>query len=286
MHSSRTSTDSKRSGHRRAVLRRLVLLLIGVAGAGAAVAAVLEAKKRLKQSDDFRLAALELRGLRLLKGDEILRASGLAVGDNIFAVDLDKIAARLDSLAWVKSATVQRKPPDRLAIAIVERRRLAWVADGSRSYCVDDTGVQLPSQSLPGEAVADLNLPVIRASARSSRSDGDHHVAAESVSDSSVVQMIEWLVAASAADSAFCRNISEMRSLDENSVRLGLVGDGLEVRLPISPVAERLPLIKQVLERVYREFDGPGYVDLRFADQVVVGPTDAPRSRQQKVGRR
>ena len=94
----------------------------------------------LGQGDLFGLRALEVGGLRLLDGDDVLAASGLEVGTNIFAVDLEEVEQRLENVCWIERAMVMRKPPDRLAVEIVERQRLAWVELGA-TYGIARDGV-------------------------------------------------------------------------------------------------------------------------------------------------
>lgn len=224
-------------------------------------------------SPDFGLRALEVRGLRLLRGQDILAASGLRQGDNIFAIELEEVNARLEQLPWVKQALIVRKPPDRLVVTIAERQRLAWI-DLGKIYGIDREGVLLPGRREEVETFADLDLPVISGM----RSVPDSLRLGVAVADSVVARILDWWEQASACDAEFCMNVSEIQPLEDASIRLLLVGDGLEVRLPIDRVPERLGVLKTLMRRVYRECPEPAYIDLRFAGQVVVGSKTAVRS--------
>ena len=70
--------------------------------------------------------------------------------------------------------------------------------------------------------------------------------------------------------------LDDGEALAQGGLRLRLVGDGLEVRLPWQPVSEQLQVLKGVMERLYRDLDDPAYVDLRYAGQVIVGSADTP----------
>lgn len=222
--------------------------------------------RRLRHSDTFRLYALEVEGLRLLSGAEILAASGLQLGDNIFAVDLREVQRRIEQHPWVKRAVVTRRPPDRLAIEIAERRRIAWIHLGE-IYGIDAEGVLLPGEPRPGEATREFNLPVITGLNWS----GSPPSVGTAIADSALGMVLRWWRQATMADAEFCLNISELQPLKGNGIRLLLVGDGLEVRLPADEVAERLRFLRKLIKRVYRECPEPAYIDLRFAGQVVVG---------------
>jgi cell division protein FtsQ len=243
--------------------------------AGGLVWGALRLRPGLAASQDFELRALEVEGLRVLTGDEVLAASGLRIGDNIFSVDPQEVARRVETDPWVKKAFVRRRPPDRLVVELVERRRVAWINVGE-VLGVDASGVLLPGQGRMGtESYQDLDLPVIaglkvgpdslHAGTRPQLRPG------MSVPDSSLVPLLAWWQEASVADPEFSLNVSEIRPLAPDAVSLRLVGDGLEVRLPTDRVGERLKVLRSLMQRVYRECPNPAYIDLRFAGQVVVG---------------
>ena len=265
-------TASKKTGVQQKIrLRRLlyvlpVLFIIGLVFAGVQISQLFAA------SSSFKLNAMEVQGLRLLDGQDILEASGLRVGDNIFDVDLEIVGRRLEELAWVKQALVVRKPPDRLIVSIVERRRLAWI-ELEQIYGIDRDGVLLPGRREAMESYRDLDLPVVRGLVNVQ----DSLKVGVVVADSALVQVLDWWQQANAFDAKFCMNVSEIQPLEEGCINLRLVGDGVEVRLPIDRVTERLSVLKRLMGRVYRECPEPAYIDLRFAGQVVVGSKNAER---------
>lgn len=224
----------------------------------------------LGQGDLFGLRALEVGGLRLLDGDDVLAASGLEVGTNIFAVDLEEVEQRLENVCWIERAMVMRKPPDRLAVEIVERQRLAWVELGA-TYGIARDGVLLPKDQAPGESFADLNLPVISGLAAVS----DTLQFGATVSDSTLVGLLGWWDEATAADAEFCLNVSRLEPLPGACVRLQMVGDGLEIRLPLDSVERNMRTLRRLMPRVYRDYPDPAYIDLRYTGQVVVGRKEA-----------
>ena len=248
----------------------------------------------MKTAERFGLVALEVSGLRVLSGEDVLVASGLAVGDNIFAVDLDAVALRLESLVWVREARLERKPPDRLIVRVGERRRAAWIDVGGKLYGVDPVGVLLPEEAMPAETATDLDLPVIKnvqvIDARVG-TGGGAVVAGHQITDSTLVAMLDWWRQARAHDDGFSAQISELQPFGTDALRVILGGDGLEIRLPLQGVLlkEHLRTLNRALPIVYADCARPGYIDLRFAQQLVVGQltaTDerraapAPRARQ------
>ena len=216
----------------------------------------------------FRVEVLEVRGLRLLHGDMILAASGIKAGAELFDIDPDRLAARLRRLVWVREARVVRRPPDRLIVHLEERRRTAWVDWRGVQYGLDPEGVLLPPERLPAESIEDLDLPVLRVR---SLVAGDTVRAGRVVTDSTALLLLTWLREASEQAPDLTSEISQLTDFDGFSLGMRLVADGLEVRVPPDRVGERMAVLREVLERVYREVLNPSYVDLRFAGQAVVG---------------
>ena len=238
-----------------------------------------ETMSQMQGAQRFALVALEVRGIRMLDGDEVLKASGLSVGDNIFAVDLDSVAVRLaKSLVWVRSVRVERKPPDRLVMWIDERRRHAWVEIDDRMFGVDEDGVLLPEQALSSETSADLDLPVIKdlqlEEWKRTKADVAQTITAgEAVADSTLGAILGWWGLARQRDVGFSSQISELRPFGKDALSVILAGDDLEIRLPIQgqDLGEQLHVLTTVLPTVYRDIANPVYVDLRFVNQLVVG---------------
>ena len=255
-----------RPGDRPDRTRRYLALGAAVLCTAALTWGVWQAEQTAPASPQFRVAALEVRGLRLLTGKQVLRSSGVQVGDGLFDVDLDAVARRLDSLVWVRSARVERKPPDRLIVHLEERRRVAWIEWNSRHYGLDADGVLLPPQRLPTEGIADLDLPVFIVPTL-----GDSLVVGQAVADSTLNRLLDWWKLAHRVAPGLVRDISQVEPYEGDALVVRLVADNLEVRLPYGQVQELLSTLREVLSRVYAECPNPTYVDLRFAGQAVVG---------------
>ena len=212
----------------------------------------------------FGLKAIEVDGLRRLDGADVRAASGLAAGTNIFAIELDEVAQRLEAMYWIKQALVVRKPPDRIAVDIVEHCQVAWV-DLGQIYGVTPDGVLLPVGPTAG------NLPVI-----SGLSIGrDSLRPGVVVSDSALLAILSWWEEATAADAEFCLNVAGIQPMSGAGIRLQMAGDGLEVRLPANEADRRLRTMRELMPRVHQNYPDPAYIDLRYAGQMVVGKKKA-----------
>ena len=216
------------------------------------------------QASFFDLKAVEVDGLQRLNGEDVRVASGLAAGTNIFAIDLDEVAQRLEATHWIKQAFVVRKPPDRVAIDIVEHRQVAWV-DLGQTYGIAPDGVLLPVGPTA------RNLPVI--SGLSITADSLRPGVA--VPDSALMVILRWWEEAKVADAEFCLNVAGIQPMSGAGIRLQMTGDGLEVRLPTNEADRRLRTIRQLMPRVHQNHPDPAYIDLRYAGQMVVGKKKA-----------
>ena len=216
------------------------------------------------QASRFGLRAIEVDGLRRLNGEDVRTASGLAAGTNIFAIDLNEVVQRLEAMYWIKQALVVRKPPDRIAVDIVEHRQVAWV-DLGQTYGVTPDGVLLPVGPTA------RNLPVV--SGLSVR--GDSLRLGMAVPDSALLVILRWWEEAKVADAEFCLNVSGIQPMSGAGIRLQMAGDGLEVRLPANEADRRLRTIRELMPRVHQNHPDPAYIDLRYAGQMVVGKKKA-----------
>jgi len=283
------AVSRREAGASRWRLRVLGALLLAAGLSAGAAATWSHLHTYLRGCDRFRLAALEVRGRRLLQGADVLSASGLKLGDSIYCIDLDHVVARLDSVVWIRRSRVERKPPDRLVVSVEERQRLAWIELGDEVFGIDAEGVLLPGEPHPLEDREDLDLPVIRGITWSPAPiEGQAYPGprtGDAIVDSALCRIIDWWQEARARQPGICSSISEIEPLDEGSLRLFLVGDGLEIRVPIADLARSLTVLERLLLRIYRECPDPAYVDLRYDDQAVVGRHRDPGRSARRGGR-
>ena len=133
--SKKTVRATSKTGKRAAAVARWggfswkrLLLILPLMGLLSLVWGIWEWRQSRAYAAQFELVAIEVNGLRLLTGEDVLEASGLEIGDNVLEVDLRAVANQLEAVPWVRRAVVVRKPPDRLVVELVERQRFAWVA--------------------------------------------------------------------------------------------------------------------------------------------------------------
>jgi cell division protein FtsQ len=79
----------------------------------------------------FEIASIALTGERQLTREDILNIAGISGRASLLFLDADAARARLKANAWIADATILKLFPDRLHIAVTERRAFAlWQKDG------------------------------------------------------------------------------------------------------------------------------------------------------------
>ena len=105
------------------------------------------------QSPDLVVQELTIEGNDRIDQNEIRALVQISQGTNIWLVNLDKIAKRLESHPWVRACGVQRIPPQRIHIKIEERKAIVFCLnpEDSMMYGIDAEGAILPP--LMGESL-------------------------------------------------------------------------------------------------------------------------------------
>ena len=86
----------------------------------------------------FRVSTIEVTGNHLYSAEEIIAASGIESGDNLFFINRISTGSRIISkLPYVEKATIKRSLPNRLVIEVTESSALAYVAAEDGLWAID-----------------------------------------------------------------------------------------------------------------------------------------------------
>lgn len=102
-----------------------VVLVVGASGAVAWVA-----RRHVLTSPRFAVTDVEVVGNERRPADVIGSESGIAVGANVFALDLDAARAKLLADPWIADVTLARRLPGTILVQVTERKPAAIVALG------------------------------------------------------------------------------------------------------------------------------------------------------------
>lgn len=101
---------------------------------------VIDQGHRFLAASGFVVRDILVEGREQTKAEAILAAVGVKQGESIFKCNPVETKARLDTLPWIKSATIQRRLPGTIYIRLVERQPIAIWQKASKLYLIDDHG--------------------------------------------------------------------------------------------------------------------------------------------------
>jgi cell division septal protein FtsQ len=104
--------------------------------------------------DSFYVKTAAIRGLRLTTAEEIYRQADIDQYSIFWIVDRE-VAQRIETLPYVKRATIRTALPNQVRIEIEEREPVVVWNIGDQTYWVDNEGITMPVASKA------LDLPVL-----------------------------------------------------------------------------------------------------------------------------
>jgi cell division protein FtsQ len=206
-----------------------------------------------------------VQGNQYVSSEEVWSALGLPASDsrfgiNIFRLPLDEMRSRVESISWVKSATLTRAFPHRLIVHLEERTPIAFVNVGGEVKLVDADGVILEKPERGNFA-----FPVIQG--LDAASDAADRRARLALFQNFTRQMSEeagssgWLV-------------SEVDLSDADDLKAVLVegDDTILVHFGHQDFSERFHDFLALIPEMRKNNARINSVDLRYRNQVVVNP--------------
>ncbi|MBE7414554.1 MAG: FtsQ-type POTRA domain-containing protein [Deltaproteobacteria bacterium] len=103
------------------------------------------------------ITGISVIGAERVAEEEVIGLSGLKEGQNLFSFSKDQVISSLKANAWIESASIDRKLPDRVVIEITERRPAVFVKTDAL-YLMDARGIIFKRYSAEDEG---LDLPVV-----------------------------------------------------------------------------------------------------------------------------
>jgi cell division protein FtsQ len=130
-----------RSGARLPRSVRWLQLIAGVAVVlAASIAVAWGARRYVMSSPRFAIRTVLVDGVQRRSAHEVATAGGIEVGKNVFALDPAMAGAAIATDPWIERATVTRRLPSTIHVAVVEREARALVAIGGELYLATRDG--------------------------------------------------------------------------------------------------------------------------------------------------
>ncbi len=219
-------------------------------------------QRHLRTSPSFATKVIEVHGASHLSHDEVARAAGLALGQNIFQASPEQAQAQLLREPWVATATVNRRLPGTYHIELSEHHPIALLALDDL-YLVGEDGVAFKKLG-PGDPA---DFPLITGLDPEQVQHDKHGAVA-------VLLSAVGLLADCQDTGLFRREpISEIHADDDGSLSLYVGPDATYVRLGKAPFRSKLNRLKLVLSELSNKRSRAAYVYLdneRRPDRVTV----------------
>ncbi|MEC9441156.1 MAG: FtsQ-type POTRA domain-containing protein [Myxococcota bacterium] len=183
----------------------------------------------------FNIKTIEIEGAKFVDREALLLQGGIAPGVNIFDIDLQHVAIRLEEHPWVASAKVTRKLPGHVTMTVVEHQPAAIMMDEGSFLLLDANGAYFKELE-PRDPVQEIfkHLPLLSGLTKPLLESGDEE--AQGLAREAITVSHLWME----------MGLNERAALDHVHADpvLGLsliVGDqGMEVRLGWGRWKERL----------------------------------------------
>lgn len=246
-----------------------VLLGIGVFAVFSAFAVSAYALKSFLERDArFRIAGtsnIQATGLAEVSRADMLPVFGEDVGRNIFFVPLRERRKQLEQIPWVERATVMRLLPDQIRVAVVERKPVAFVRQGSQIGLVDGSGVLL---TMPPSMMSHhhYSFPVVTGI------DGRDPIASRKNRMATYVRLVGELDANS---QHLSDQLSEIDLTDPEDARVMMPEQGGDILAHFGEdhFLERYQRYKAHIAEWRQQYPKLAEVDLRYDQQVVLQMT-------------
>jgi cell division protein FtsQ len=195
----------------------------------------------VRTSPAFALGQIEIRGASRLSEAEIIEASEIGLGENVFKWPPEDVEARLAAHPWVSKASVKRKLPARFEIEVREHAPRALLVLDSL-YLVSREGVVFKEVS-SGEA---FDLPII------TLEDGDAIRASRARRAALLTEVAALLHDVEAAEPSWATTLAEIHVHADGAFTLRFGEEGTEVRLGQGDLEGKLARLRRVFARLER----------------------------------
>jgi len=123
---------------------------------GLSLTAALGARRYVTTTPRFAVREIAVSGNVRRTPDDVATQAGIAKGQNVFSLDLDRARARLLADPWIREASITRRLPGTITVQVTERDAAAIVALGD-SYLASRDG-DVFKRLEPGDPT---DLPVV-----------------------------------------------------------------------------------------------------------------------------
>lgn len=208
----------------------------------------------------FEVENIEVKGeLKILTREEIIKDSGIAMGDHLLHIPVGEVQERLMKNQWIKEAAVHRKLPHMVWIYVKEHVPAAIIRTDDWYYA-DRSGNPFKKVGL-GE---DRDFAVFTGL--------DELAGAGKLNDlkSKIVELLKVNKLFEASELGEIYGLSEIHYSNNKGVSIITLNNPMELRLGFGPFAEKIERLEAVYPAIRSHGGIVAYVDLSPEGKVVV----------------
>jgi hypothetical protein len=228
----------------------------------------------LSRSEMFQIAGVDVKGVREVSDDEVRQLAGTFTGQNIFRVDLGAATRRALTNPWVRDVRIERSLPNRISIAITERKPRAVLQAANGRFLMDREGVVI----VPAGTVNAADLPAVAVR--------DHRAAARGVVPGEAIMTALELLDELAARGGW--DLAGVTVKADSPETIAIVYADHEFRVGSGNYGEKLRRLGEIVADMNQRRLAYTYVELRPERQAAAmvvsdrGPGTGDRGRRQK----
>jgi hypothetical protein len=286
--------DFRRRGAPPRRKRRSLLLTLAkpLAVALSAVALPVGLSTWVLTSRRFQLREVTVERTHRVSAAWVRWALSPVAGQNLVRLSLADAAARLRRNPWIAEADLAKELPDRLRVAVTERRPAVLLARGGRLAFADASGQPIAAVASPAEAAAArragllvvaFERPAIEAVPAAPGAADAPAAAGARLAQGSAAAEVSELAAGIAGALAVAMELRKVRPqwaaglaridvLGEEDFRLHTAALPCPLLVARGHVATHLRRLEELLPELHRHYQGLAGIDLRFSRRIVVQP--------------
>lgn len=203
----------------------------------------------------FNVKDIEVNGIIKLNKGELLKASGIAKGGNIFLYDLSEIEKALQGNPYVKNVKAKREFPDKLTIDVMERMELFCIPYMGSYVIIDEEGNVLRVEN----DINNLDRPILSGIEMENFKIGNNiKLGKKDV----MPKLLELLNTCSGSN--ILENISEIGIDKKGDIRLYTMTGVVVLLGDAQKLDYKIPLLKAILIDLYKKNINYGVIDMRY----------------------
>jgi cell division septal protein FtsQ len=218
-----------------------------------------EAYEVFAKATFFKLERIEVSRMRQLSRDEIVSLTGAKLGDSLLKLELQHVAEQLEKNPWIEKLKVRRRFPGTLSIEITERVPVAVVNMGYLYYL--DAKGEIFKPLTEGDR---LDFPVLTGITEEDLlkdADGTKKMLTTALGIMDLLQK----------GSVFrLSDVSEIHLDKGYGFTLFTAQGGIPVKLGNSDFEGKLARFSRIYQELTTQIASLEYVDLNYADKIVV----------------